>query len=258
MRSNSNCRLFATTNKRTFILCHTSARRRKEAAAFDCSSQLYASIRHRSEYSPVHGIFLRTYLVHGGNFELRKGRFRLLIFDSDMAGNNADFSGSDFTQARFRGWNIEGANFSKCKLKGARLQKSLLLHAKFLGSDLENANLSGSNLDHADFTGSNLFNADFTDASLDEVILSRTNLKDTVGLPKPLIDDAMKAGSVSMSAEEFDRWNASKLVPIDAREYARWQDEGFHVDESGHPVFANHKSPENRLVQAYPSYFPSN
>jgi uncharacterized protein YjbI with pentapeptide repeats len=99
------------------------------------------------------------------------------------------------------------------------LERSLLFHATFLGSDLENANFTGSNLSHADFTDSDLFNADFTDTNLDGVIISRTNLKDAIGLSKRLIDDAIKLGAVLMRPEEFDRWNKSKLVPRDAREY---------------------------------------
>jgi hypothetical protein len=153
--------------------------------------------------------------------------------------DGADFSGSDFSNARLISWHAEAPVFSGCRLVGAKLQDSSLRRAKFLNSDLQSTSFLGSDISGAEFNGANLRGTN----------LSGANLKDTKGLPKDVMDQAVKSGAVLMNSADFARWKEFSYLPLDAGENYRWQRDGFKVDQMGQPVFADGSHPEHGLIR---------
>lgn len=114
-----------------------------------------------------------------------------MVVRSLQTGEQAKFSGSDFSEVDFSGANLSGINFSGADLKNANLA----------GVDLRNANLAG-----ADLRGVNLEEADLTGADLTGAILDGAYLKNAViagaKLAKVALNELEKMQQLQQQAED--------------------------------------------------------
>lgn len=114
-----------------------------------------------------------------------------MVVRSLQIGEQAKFSGSDFSEVDFSGANLSGVNFSGADLKNANLA----------GVDLRNANLAG-----ADLRGVNLEEADLTGADLTGAILDGAYLKNAIiagaKLAKVALNELEKMQQLQQQAED--------------------------------------------------------
>ena len=103
------------------------------------------------------------------------------VNDSSAEATDADFQGSNLSDAFFEGADLQGATLQGANLGGANLSLVNLSGAQVSGANLQGANLQGANLTGANLTGANLQGvnlqgANLTGANLSGTVLTGANL----------------------------------------------------------------------------------